>query len=218
MSKHLLVGGLLLVLLATNLTWWRRTRRVKQSLAVSTEREQRIERDQLGDGADVETLAAAAERADCPPEELPHRIEVLRGKIGEAEREIDRLRGKWAQSRWEAAVDADRDPDEPAAVRVDLDRATTADVQAVADRAKECPRTIAILTAEGGQTIAITVGEQLREAFSAASIFEEIGNQAGCDGGGSVAFAIGGGCDPQTLHRVAADVHDRLENELPTQQ
>lgn len=235
--SDLLVAALGVALLASQVYWWRRLRRVSDAVATSERREQRIsgrqdthsdeESDAENGGsaspadvaahpdgerqsrANAATLHRAAERADCPPEELPERVEALRERIRERENEIDRLRREWARSWWRARQ---RDPvdDEQRVVVVRLPDATTDDVKAFADCARERDDEIALVVGESEGTFAVSVGDALADAYSAADIADDVVDVAGGGAGGSATFATGGGTDPDALDEAIEQVRDRL--------
>lgn len=212
--SELLVWALLTVVLLSNLWWWRRTRTVREALATSHARDERLVSDPSDTTEGDATLARAAARADCRPSELPDRVETLRERIRESKNETDRLRRLWPQSWWDAVQREPVDMDDAHVVSVRLADARTTDAQAFGDYAQNHENEIAIVVAGGDGTVVVSVGRHLREEYDASELVDEITDYAGGDGGGSAAFATGGGCDVDRLAEVVATTTARIRNEL----
>lgn len=211
----LIVAGILLV--ATNGYWWRRTERVRAALIESRERDDRIaERAATADTAWRATLQAAADRADCPPEEVPDQIASLRESLGEAHNEIERLRRSWARSYLRARQEPPADDDGPHVLTIVLPDGTTDDAQQFADETIASDERIAIIRAGGDGSVAVSVGECLRSSHDAAEIVADLMDRAGGGGGGTPAFATGGGADPDALEAAVDAVTTEIKRDLAT--
>jgi alanyl-tRNA synthetase len=226
MSSHLVAGTLLLALLITNVWWWRHTRTIRNALILSQERDGRVasqirqsanddDESDVGTTSGAQTtLAKAAAQADCPPEELPDRIEKLHNRIADLEGETDHLRDVWAQS-WFDLFDAQfTTGGRPHVVQVNLEDGTAAAAQAFASVAQDFGYDIVIIAAYADGAVTVTVDESVCDHITADTIVADIVAAAGGDGGGSVGFATGGGCDPERLSNVIQETANRLEAEL----
>lgn len=210
------VIGLAVLCVVTNLYWWRRTNAIEDALRTSLERDERVRNGETNvtESATAEVLLhRAANRADCPPSELPERIGTLRERIGEGENELARVRRAWAKS-WLDARRRACNTDAPHVLTGRFENATTDDIQTIAEYARECPREVGIFVATSSGAVCVSVGDDLTETVSAADIIDDICANAGGGGGGTELFATGGGMDPTTLSPVVEDVREELATRL----
>jgi alanyl-tRNA synthetase len=226
MSSHLVTGALLLAVFVTNVWWWGHTRTVRKALTTSQKRDERIagqnrrsarDANESGVGtatATQTTLAEAATRADCPPEELPDRIQQFQERIADLEDENDRLRDAWAQSWFDLFDTQSTTGDWPLVVQVDLKDGTTAVAQAFADVAQNSGYDVVIVAAYADGAVTATVDESVHDQITADAIIDDIVAAAGGGGGGSAGFATGGGCDPERLSNAIKKTAGRLEAKL----
>ncbi|MFB6195509.1 MAG: DHH family phosphoesterase [Haloplanus sp.] len=218
--SDLLVAAVALVAVVSNVYWWRRTRATERGLRRSLDRDRRVA-ERADDGDDetatataTATLRRAARRADCPPADLPERVETLRATVADLETETDHLRDRWAQSWWEALGRDPPDVETPHVLVVDLPDAGTDDVQAFADHARTRPAEVALVVGRSTGTFAVSVGDDLRNEVSAADIAADVSERAGGGSGGDTVFATGGGADPDALEAAVAAVAETVRDSL----
>lgn len=204
---------LAVALAGTTVYWWRRAGQVATAMTTSRERDERIAAQSTASG-DQPTLAAAASAADCPPDELPARIERFQERLAEQASEIDRLRATIPDVALQVSDRPAVDPDEPHVLTVVLSNGTTDDAQRFADDTVDRPGEIAFVVAGRDGSVAVTVGEQLRDTHDAAEIVAEITDRAGGGGGGSTRFATAGGVDPADLESVVEAVAEERRDLL----
>lgn len=213
MSNHV-IAGLGLVLVATNLWWWWRTRAIRRSLTVSRQRDDRVaDRLEEQTTAGTETaalLSEAAARADCPPAELPTRIGELRDRIGTLESELAEAREAWADAWW-----CRRDgPSESPVVTVTLDRGDHDDVTALATAQARASRSIVLAVGGADGSVAVGVGEGLRDLAAADEILADVLDRTDGKGGGGPALATGGGASVSAAESAVATVARQLRDRL----
>lgn len=216
--NELLIGavGLGIVVVVTNVYWWRRIKTVREALTVSRERAlEATSKPVSPDGSKGGIiLKDAAERADVDPKDLPERVEEMNENIRSLMNELDALRHSWAVSWWDALSRKSVDPHDSHVLVVPLEDGNVEVVQAFAQEAVNHDASITIILGLQDGSCSVTVGENLREEFSAAAIVDEIANKAGGGGGGSRSIATAGGTKPEDLHDVVESVQQDLKVRL----
>lgn len=199
---------------ATNVYWWRRERTVHRGLSVSRDWEE-------SSGIVREDVRKAAEMADTTPEELPEEVERLHGRIEDQESKLAQystrlgnVRTRWAELWWETVALDHIVFDEPQVLTLVVPDGEAADAEALAKRALTRERLLGIFGASGDGTFVVTVGEELRERFSAAELATELATEVNGGAGGSRRSATGGGAS-ERLQPAIDDIEERIENCAP---
>lgn len=212
-SRTLLVAAAgTLVGAVSNVYWWCRTQTARESLAISADRDEAIERKRArSDGS----LESAARQAGVEPAELPACIDSLRENISTLERkhnaaksEIGSLRNKWAERWWQARTENTENA-RAFAVTIDGD---AEDAHAIAKHASAYNPGVTIVTTEPDHAFVVTVGDAATH-LDATELAAELTDAAGGGSGGSPHEATGGGASAE-LAEAATDLADRLSSEL----
>lgn len=188
-----LVGGIALV--ATVGYWWRRERRVRESL--TTSREWAANTTDETDREGLRAAEAAAERLDARVEDLPQRIAALDEERRDLRRDLGEARERWADALWHARFADDETDDgesldgDPVRI-VEFERGDLADARALAKRASD-EAGVTLVAAHGDGSFAVAVGEELATTLGATDVADELAAEVGGGAGGNKRLAAGGG-------------------------
>ena len=203
-----LASGIALV--GTTLYWRQRERTVRRSLTVS--KDWASETNEI-DREERRAAREAAEHLDARIEDLPERVTALDDERRNLRRELDAVRGRWADSWWgsltsDRSVDDGPDGADPPVRVVEFVNGELSDARALAKRAMD-GEGITLVVAHGDGSFAVAVDEALADAFSATAIGREIAEEAGGGAGGNDRLAAGGGAT-EALGETAERVRQRL--------
>lgn len=209
-------GFAVVVLVVTNLYWWRRVRTITDALTLSRDRafEAATEPQANHHSAVDVTLNEAARYADVDPDNLPERVKEMDDKISTLSNELKTQQRAWADSWWEALAMEPVDQKEPHVLVVPLENGDVDVAQTFGGVAVEHDDAISIILGLLDGSCTVTVGENLSGDFSASAIVDEITDRSGGGGGGSESFATAGGTRPQTLRSAVEAVKEDLSSRL----
>lgn len=215
MSKLLVRVAGLVVVAVTNIYWWRHVKKVREGLTLSRERAiETATEPSTSEGAGNATLVDAAKRAGVDPNDLPERVDEMNDEIRTLSNEVDDLRSSWATSWYEALNRNSPNQDGHYVLVVPLDDADVDIAETFASVAVGHDAAITIILGLQDGSCTVTVGENLRDEFSAASIIDEITDRAGGGGGGSESLATGGGTRPEDFEDVVESIQEDLSSRL----
>lgn len=186
MNSTILIGLAGIVIVVTNLYWWRRERTVRSSLTVSRDWETTSN---TVDQAERRAPQEAAEQLDARVEDLPERVAALDEERRNLRRELDTVREQWANAWW-TARDAGNESDR--VLVVEFDHGELPDARALAKRAIETDR-ITLVAAHGDGSFAVAVGDRVNGDFSAREVATDLADVVGGGAGGNARLASGGG-------------------------
>jgi alanyl-tRNA synthetase len=189
-KRSAFVGSIAVV--ATSCYWWRRERRVRESLIASQEWAANTANET--DRKELRAAEAAAECLDARVEDLPQRIATLDEERRDLRRELGRTRECWADALWHARFDDSTEPpDGDDLVRiVEFEWGELADARALAKRASD-EAGVTLVAAHHDGSFAVAVGEELTTALSATDVADDLAAEVGGGAGGNDRLAAGGG-------------------------
>lgn len=214
----ILIGGLLVVLVVTNLYWRRRLAAARDGLRHTIEWEATgaTTKDPTGTVDPSLQLAVkeAAETAGVPVEELPERVETYEKQRRKRGKEIERLREAWVDSWW-AVAERSLPRNEPRVVTVGIDAGGHEVVRAFAIHALETDDEIVLGYDRSSGAFAVGVSEGF-DHWSAAEIAGDIVEHAPSGGGGGHQQLATGKIPPDAVADAVEAVSTELEPQVST--
>ncbi|MBV0925212.1 alanyl-tRNA synthetase [Halomicroarcula limicola] len=222
--NELTLAVFVVIILGTNVYWWRRERITRQSLTHSRERleaapnEQNDTRVPQGDGTNIQrkrAAEAAAEMLETAPETLPEEVYQLEQKVRSLQGELTDIRTQWADSWWNARSAPSVDETSPHLYTVELPDGKLAEAKAFAKRAVDDEYGITIVSVSGEDVFAVGVGDAMVPRFNAEDIADQITEIGGGGGGGDNRVATGGGVAEleQATNQIASRIRNRIQSE-----
>jgi len=154
-----------------------------------------------------ERLLSTAELLKTAPADIVERTEKVLGQLKQAEKEVEKLKGKLAGQAGESTLNnvIEIDGVKVLAAQVTLENPKELRGMAITLRDKLGSGVVVLGTAAGGKAMLIVlVSDDLTERFHAGKIIGPAANAVGGGGGGKPDLAQAGGSDPSKLDQALA--------------